>query len=309
MDIASSIFDLIGNTPLVELGNYQRNHGLKARVVGKLERNNPAGSVKDRVAKSMIEDAMAQGRLTKESVIIEPTSGNTGVGLAAIAASLGIRIIIVMPESMSAERRNLMRAYGAELVLTEASKGMAGSVAKAEELAAQIPGSLLTGQFVNPANPAAHAATTGPEIWQQTDGQVDIVVAGIGTGGTITGLSRYLKEQNPNVQVVGVEPAGSPLLTEGVAGPHDLQGIGANFVPQVLDITSYDEVVTITDEEAYEAGRELATTEGLLVGITSGAAAAAARKLAERPENEGKLIVAILPDTGERYLSTKMFGF
>ena len=293
----------------MELTNYEKNHGLKATIVGKLERNNPAGSVKDRVAKFMIDDAIAQGKLDAETVIIEPTSGNTGVGLAAIAAAMGNRIIIVMPESMSVERRNLMRAYGAELVLTDASKGMSGSVAKAEELAAQIPNSLLTGQFVNPANPAAHEATTGPEIWEQTEGAVDIVVAGVGTGGTVTGVSRYLKSKNPNIQVVAVEPARSPLLTEGKAGPHGLQGIGANFVPQVLDQTAYDEVIAIQDEDAFEAGRELAAKEGLLVGITSGAAVAAARVLAERPENQGKLIVAILPDTGERYLSTAMFGF
>ena len=309
MAIAKNLTELIGNTPLVELTNYEKNHGLKATIVGKLERNNPAGSVKDRVAKFMIDDAIAQGKLDAETVIIEPTSGNTGVGLAAIAAAMGNRIIIVMPESMSVERRNLMRAYGAELVLTDASKGMSGSVAKAEELAAQIPNSLLTGQFVNPANPAAHEATTGPEIWEQTEGAVDIVVAGVGTGGTVTGVSRYLKSKNPNIQVVAVEPARSPLLTEGKAGPHGLQGIGANFVPQVLYQTAYDEVIAIQDEDAFEAGRELAAKEGLLVGITSGAAVAAARVLAERPENQGKLIVAILPDTGERYLSTAMFGF
>ena len=309
MAIAKNLTELIGNTPLVELTNYEKNHGLKATIVGKLERNNPAGSVKDRVAKFMIDDAIAQGKLDAETVIIEPTSGNTGVGLAAIAAAMGNRIIIVMPESMSVERRNPMRAYGAELVLTDASKGMSGSVAKAEELAAQIPNSLLTGQFVNPANPAAHEATTGPEIWEQTEGAVDIVVAGVGTGGTVTGVSRYLKSKNPNIQVVAVEPARSPLLTEGKAGPHGLQGIGANFVPQVLDQTAYDEVIAIQDEDAFEAGRELAAKEGLLVGITSGAAVAAARVLAERPENQGKLIVAILPDTGERYLSTAMFGF
>ena len=309
MAIAKNLTELIGNTPLVELTNYEKNHGLKATIVGKLERNNPAGSVKDRVAKFMIDDAIDQGKLDAETVIIEPTSGNTGVGLAAIAAAMGNRIIIVMPESMSVERRNLMRAYGAELVLTDASKGMSGSVAKAEELAAQIPNSLLTGQFVNPANPAAHEATTGPEIWEQTEGAVDIVVAGVGTGGTVTGVSRYLKSKNPNIQVVAVEPARSPLLTEGKAGPHGLQGIGANFVPQVLDQTAYDEVIAIQDEDAFEAGRELAAKEGLLVGITSGAAVAAARVLAERPENQGKLIVAILPDTGERYLSTAMFGF
>lgn len=309
MAIAKNLTELIGNTPLVELSNYEKNHGLKATIAGKLERNNPAGSIKDRVAKSMIDDAIAQGKLDADTVIIEPTSGNTGVGLAAIAAALGNRIIIVMPESMSVERRNLMRAYGAELVLTDAAKGMSGSVAKAEELAAQIPNSLLAGQFVNPANPAAHEATTGPEIWEQTEGAVDIVVAGVGTGGTVTGVSRYLKAKNPAIQVVAVEPARSPLLTEGKVGPHGLQGIGANFVPQVLDRASYDEVIAIEDEEAFEAGRELAAKDGLLVGITSGAAVAAARKLAERPENEGKLIVAILPDTGERYLSTAMFGF
>ena len=309
MEIYSNITEVIGHTPLVELGNYMRNHGLKARIVGKLERSNPAGSIKDRAAKFMIDDAAQRGVLTKDTVIIEPTSGNTGVGLAAIAASMGIRIIIVMPETMSAERRNLMKAYGAELVLTEGSKGMAGAVAKAEELAAEIPHSLLTGQFVNPANAAAHEKTTGPEIWEDTDGQVDIVVAGVGTGGTITGLSHYLKAKNPQIQVVAVEPAGSPLLSEGHAGAHGLQGIGANFVPELLDTQAYDEVVTVGDEEAYEAGRELAVKEGLLVGITSGAAVVAAAKLAQRPENEGKLIVTILPDTGERYLSTAMFGF
>ena len=307
MTIFKSVAELIGNTPLVELANYEKNHELKATIVGKVEFVNPAGSVKDRIAKAMIDDAVASGRLDENTVIIEPTSGNTGIGLAALAAARGNRIIIAMPETMSIERRNLMKAYGAELVLTDGSKGMAGAIERANELAAEIENSIIPGQFVNPANPAIHEATTGPEIWEATDGKVDIFVAGVGTGGTLSGAGKYLKAQNPGVQVVAVEPAGSPVLSKGTAGPHKIQGIGAGFVPDTLDTEIYDEVITIENEEAFEAGRELAGNEGLLVGISSGAAVAAARKLAERPENEGKLIVAILPDTGERYLSTAMF--
>lgn len=309
MTIYTSVAQLIGNTPLLELGNYEKSHGLKARIVGKVEFVNPAGSIKDRVAKSMIEAAAADGLLGPGAVIIEATSGNTGIGLCALAAARGYRCIIVMPETMSVERRNLMRAYGAEVVLTEGAKGMAGSIAKAEELAREIPDSFIPSQFTNPANPAAHVATTGPEIWEATDGKVDILVAGVGTGGTISGTGAYLKEKSPQIKVVGVEPAGSPVLTEGRSGAHGLQGIGAGFVPEIFDTEICDEILTIEDEEAYAAGRELAAKEGLLVGITSGAAVAAAAKLAQRPENEGKTIVAILPDTGERYLTTEMFGF
>lgn len=308
MNIHKSIAELIGGTPLVELTAFERNRGLSARVVGKVEYFNPAGSVKDRVAASMLEAAEEASVLDGETVIIEPTSGNTGIGLAALAAVRGNRIIIVMPDTMSIERRNLMRAYGAELVLTDGAKGMAGAIEKAAQLAAETPNSFIPSQFGNPANPAAHRATTGPEIWEATDGKVDIFVAGVGTGGTVTGVGEYLKQQNPAVQVVAVEPAGSPVLSTGVAGKHGIQGIGAGFVPEVLDTSIYDEVMTIEDEEAFAAGRELAQHDGLLVGISSGAAAAAAAKLAQRPQNAGKLIVALLPDTGERYLTTAMFA-
>ena len=307
MGIYGSIVELIGNTPLMELHNFESNHGLKARVLAKLEYLNPAGSVKDRAAWSMIRDAEARGTLKPGGTIIEPTSGNTGIGLAAVAAARGYRVILTMPETMSVERRNLLRAYGAELVLTPGAKGMQGAVDKAEELHAQTPGSIIAGQFENPANARAHVETTGPEIWKDTDGKVDIFVAGIGTGGTITGVGRYLKEQNPAIRVVGVEPAASPLLSQGKAGPHGLQGIGANFVPRLLDQKIYDELITVREQDAYDAGAELAFGEGILVGITSGAAVWAAAQLAQRPENEGKTIVALLPDTGDRYLSTPMF--
>ena len=309
MSIHKSAIELIGNTPLVELTHYEQNHDLKATIAGKVEFFNPAGSVKDRIAKAMLDEAEAQGRLNAGTTLIEPTSGNTGIGLAAIAAARGLRLILTMPETMSIERRNLAKAYGAEIVLTEGSKGMKGAIAKAEELAAEIENSFIPSQFTNPANPAIHEATTGPEIWRDTEGKVDILVAGVGTGGTLTGTGRYLKAQNPNVKVVAVEPAGSPVLSEGRAGSHGIQGIGAGFVPDTLDTSVYDEVITIENEEAFEAGRELAAKDGLLVGISAGAATAAARKLAERPENEDKLIVAILPDTGERYLSTALFNY
>jgi len=309
MSIHKSIAELIGQTPLLELVNYERQHSLEATLVAKVEMVNPAGSIKDRVALAMIKDAEARGLIDDQTVFIEPTSGNTGIGLAALAAARGNRMIITMPETMSVERRNLMKAYGAEVVLTDGSKGMTGAIEKAEELAKSIDNSIIPGQFTNPANPAAHEATTGPEIWEATDGTVDIFVAGVGTGGTLTGAGRYLKSMNPDIQVIAVEPKGSPVLSEGHSGPHGLQGIGAGFVPATLDTTVYDEVNTIENEEAYEAGRELASKEGLLVGISSGAAVAAARKLAERPENAGKVIVVILPDSGERYLSTEMFNF
>lgn len=309
MSIHKSAIELIGNTPLVELTHYEQNHDLKATIAGKVEFFNPAGSVKDRIAKAMLDEAEAQGLLNDETTLIEPTSGNTGIGLAAIAAARGLRLILTMPETMSVERRNLARAYGAEIVLTEGSKGMKGAIAKANELAEEIENSFIPGQFVNPANPAIHEATTGPEIWRDTEGKVDIFVAGVGTGGTLTGAGRYLKAQNPDVKVVAVEPAGSPVLSTGTPGGHKIQGIGAGFVPDTLDTSIYDEIITIEDEEAFEAGRELAAKDGLLVGISAGAATAAARKLAERPENEGKLIVAILPDTGERYLSTALFNY
>ena len=306
--IYTSVDQLIGRTPLLELTHIEAAEGLKARVLAKLEYLNPAGSVKDRVAKAMIDDAEAKGKLKPGSVIIEPTSGNTGIGLASVAAARGYRVIIVMPDTMSMERRMLMKAYGAELVLTEGAKGMAGAIAKADELAAQTPGSFVAGQFVNPANPAAHRATTGPEIWEDTDGQVDIFVAGAGTGGTVTGVGGYLKEKKPGVKIVAVEPADSPVLSGGKAGPHKLQGIGAGFVPEVLDTTVYDEIMTITTEQAFEAGRAMGRKEGVLVGISSGAALHAAIEQAKRPENAGKTIVVLLPDTGDRYLSTPMFA-
>ena len=306
--IFTSADQLIGHTPLLELTRLERSEQAGARVLAKLEFFNPAGSVKDRVAKAMLDDAEAGGRLGPDSVIIEPTSGNTGIGLAAVAAARGYRVIIVMPETMSVERRQLMRAYGAELVLTEGAGGMAGAIAKAEELAREIPHSFVPGQFVNPANPAAHRASTGPEIWEDTGGQVDIFVAGVGTGGTITGVGEYLKEQNPGVKVVAVEPAASPLLSAGKAGPHGLQGIGANFVPEVLNTAIYDEVIPVAEDDAYAAGRMLGRTEGVLAGVSSGAALWAAIQLAKRPENKGRTIVVLLPDTGDRYLSTEMFG-
>ena len=306
--IYTSAEQLIGHTPLLEITHIEAAQGLKARVLAKLEYFNPAGSVKDRVAKAMIDDAEAKGKLKPGSVIIEPTSGNTGIGLASVAAARGYRVIIVMPDTMSMERRLLMKAYGAELVLTEGAKGMAGAIAKADELAAEIPNSFVAGQFVNPANPAAHRATTGPEIWEDTDGQVDIFVAGAGTGGTVTGVGGYLKEKKPGVKIVAVEPADSPVLSGGKAGPHKLQGIGAGFVPEVLDTTVYDEIMTITTEQAFEAGRAMGRKEGVLVGISSGAALHAAIEQAKRPENAGKTIVVLLPDTGDRYLSTPMFA-
>ena len=306
--IFTSADQLIGKTPLLELVHIEKAEGLEAKVLGKLEYFNPAGSVKDRIAKAMIDDAEQKGLLKPGSVIIEPTSGNTGIGLASVAAARGYRIIIVMPETMSVERRQLMKAYGAELVLTDGSKGMKGAIAKAEELAKEIPGGFIPGQFVNPANPAAHEATTGPEIWQDTDGQVDIFVAGVGTGGTVTGVGRYLKQQNPAVKVVAVEPASSPVLSEGHAGPHKIQGIGAGFVPDVLDTGVYDEIIPVTNEDAFATGKRIGHAEGVLVGISSGAAVTAAIQLAKRPENKGKTIVALLPDTGDRYLSTPLFA-
>ena len=302
------ITDLIGGTPLLKLTNYVKDNGLQADIYGKLEYFNPAGSVKDRIAKAMIDDAEAKGLLTPDSVIIEPTSGNTGIGLSAVAASRGYRIILTMPETMSVERRNLLKAYGAELVLTEGSKGMKGAIAKADELAREIPDAFIPGQFVNPANPAVHKATTGPEIWTDTDGKVDIFVAGVGTGGTITGVGEYLKEQNPAVQVVAVEPAGSPVLSKGTAGSHKIQGIGAGFVPDVLNTAVYDEVIAVENEDAFAGGKLVGRKEGVLVGISSGAAVWAAIQLAKRPENKGKTIVALLPDTGDRYLSTPLFA-
>lgn len=307
MKIYSNITELIGGTPLLELTNYERKNGLKATILAKLEYFNPAGSVKDRIAQAMIDAAEASGALKPDSVIIEPTSGNTGIGLAAVAASRGYRIILTMPETMSVERRNLLKAYGAELVLTDGALGMKGAIAKAEELAAGLPNSFIPGQFVNPANPEAHIRTTGPEIWNDTDGRVDIFVAGIGTGGTITGVGKYLKSRNPEINIVAVEPSASPVLTQGTAGPHKIQGIGAGFVPDTLDTSVYDEVITVTNEDAFATGKELARTDGVLTGISSGAALWAATKLAERPENAGKTIVVLLPDTGDRYLSTPLF--
>ena len=308
MRLYKSVEELIGGTPLLELCNLERSEGLEARIAAKLEYLNPAGSAKDRVAKAMIEDAEAKGKLKKGSVIIEPTSGNTGIGLACVAAARGYKAIIVMPDTMSVERIMTMKAYGTEVVLTDGKKGMQGSIDKAEELAKEIPNAIIAGQFVNPANPMAHEKTTGPEIWEDTDGKVDIFVAGVGTGGTITGVGHYLKQQNPDVKVVAVEPASSPLLSEGKSGPHGLQGIGANFVPAVLDRNVYDEIITVTEEEAYEYGRKMGAQEGILVGISSGAALKAGVELAKRPENKGKLIVVLLPDTGDRYLSTPLFS-
>lgn len=308
MKTFEKITDLIGGTPLLELKNYEKENNLSATILAKLEYFNPAGSVKDRIAKAMIDDAEAKGLLNSESVIIEPTSGNTGIGLAAVAASRGYRIILTMPETMSIERRNLLRAYGAELVLTEGVKGMKGAIAKAQELASEIPHSFIPSQFTNTANPTAHRNSTGPEIWEDTDGKVNIFVAGVGTGGTVSGVGEYLKEQNPDVRVVAVEPASSPVLSKGTPGPHKIQGIGAGFVPDTLDTEIYDEVIAVENEDAFETGRILAKKEGVLVGISSGAAVFAATQLAKRPENKGKIIVALLPDTGERYLSTPMFS-
>ena len=306
--VYTSADQLVGKTPLLELVHIEKAEGLETKVLGKLEYFNPAGSVKDRIAKAMIDDAEQKGLLKDGSVIIEPTSGNTGIGLASVAAARGYRIIIVMPETMSVERRQLMKAYGAELVLTEGAKGMKGAIAKADELAKEIPGSFIPGQFVNPANPAVHKATTGPEIWEDTDGKVDIFVAGVGTGGTVTGVGEYLKSQNPNVKVVAVEPASSPVLSKGVAGSHKIQGIGAGFVPDVLDTKVYDEIIPVENEDAFATGKLIGKKEGVLVGISSGAAVWAAIQLAKRPENKGKTIVALLPDTGDRYLSTPLFA-
>ena len=306
--IYTSADQLIGKTPLLELVHLEKELGLEAKILAKLEYFNPAGSVKDRIAKAMIDDAEEKGLLKPGSVIIEPTSGNTGIGLASVAAARGYRIIIVMPETMSVERRQLMKAYGAELVLTEGAKGMKGAIAKADELAKEIPGSFIPGQFVNPANPAVHRETTGPEIWEDTDGKVDIFVAGVGTGGTVTGVGEYLKSQNPNVKVVAVEPAGSPVLSKGTPGAHKIQGIGAGFVPAVLNTGVYDEIIAVENEDAFATGKKIGKSEGVLVGISSGAAVFAAIELAKRPENKGKTIVALLPDTGDRYLSTPLFA-
>ncbi len=308
MKVYESVDQLVGHTPLLELKRVEEAHGVSARILGKLEYYNPAGSIKDRIAKAMIDDAEAAGILKPGATIIEPTSGNTGIGLASIAAARGYQLILTMPETMSVERRNLIKAYGAKIVLTDGAKGMTGAIEKANELAAEIEGSFIPGQFINPANPAIHKATTGPEIWQDTDGTVDILVAGVGTGGTLTGIGQYLKEQNPEVKLVAVEPSDSPVLSEGRAGSHKIQGIGAGFVPEVLDTTLYDEVITVESDDAFAIGREIGREEGVLVGISSGAAVWAALELAKRPENEGKTIVAILPDTGERYLSTPMFA-
>lgn len=308
MAIYKSILDLVGGTPLVELTQFEKENDLKATVLAKLEYFNPAGSVKDRIAKAIVEDAEKSGKLQPGGTIIEPTSGNTGIGLAAVAAAKKYRLIITMPETMSVERRQLMKAYGAELVLTEGAKGMKGAIAKADELAKELPNSFIPGQFVNPANPAVHKATTGPEIWEDTDGNVDIFVAGVGTGGTVTGTGEYLKSQNPNVKVVAVEPASSPVLSQGHAGAHKIQGIGAGFVPDVLDTKIYDEIITVENDDAFATGRLIGKHEGVLVGISSGAAVWAAIELAKRPENKGKTIVALLPDTGDRYLSTPLFA-
>ena len=308
MKIYEQMTDLIGSTPLVKVKNYSKKRNLEATILAKVEFFNPAGSVKDRIAKAMIDDAEAKGLLKPNSVIIEPTSGNTGIGLASVAASRGYKVILTMPETMSVERRNLLKAYGAQLVLTDGAKGMKGAIAKAEELAAQTPDSFIPSQFTNPANPAAHRNSTGPEIWNDTDGKVDIFVAGVGTGGTITGVGEYLKSKNPNVRVVAVEPATSPVLSKGVSGPHKIQGIGAGFVPDTLNTAVYDEVIPVTNEDAFATGKALAHEDGMLVGISSGAAVYAATVLAQRPENKGKTIVALLPDTGDRYLSTPMFA-
>ena len=305
--IYNSVLDLVGGTPIMELHNYMKNFDINGRILAKLEYFNPAGSAKDRVAKQMISDAESSGKLKKGSTIIEPTSGNTGIGLASAAASLGYKCVLVMPDSMSVERINLLKAYGAEVVLSEGAKGMAGAVAKADELAKNIPGSFIAGQFENPSNPKAHYLTTGPEIWADTDGKIDIFVATVGTGGTLTGTAKYLKEKNPNIKIVAVEPASSPLLSEGKAGPHKIQGIGANFVPEILDTDLYDEVLTVTDDDAYKAANAIAKLEGILVGISSGAAVSAAAKIGKRPENAGKNIVAVLPDSGDRYMSSGVF--
>ena len=306
--VYTSITQLIGGTPLVELKNYEAENKLEAKILAKLEYFNPAGSVKDRIAKAMLDDAEAKGLLKPGATIIEPTSGNTGIGLASVAAARGYKIILTMPETMSVERRNLLKAYGAELVLTDGAKGMKGAIAKAQELAESTPGSFIPGQFTNPANPAVHRATTGPEIWADTDGKVDIFVAGVGTGGTLTGVGEYLKAQNPNVKIVAVEPAGSPVLSKGVAGPHKIQGIGAGFVPDTLNTKIYDEIIPVENEDAFTTGRVIARKEGVLIGISSGAAVYAATVLAKRPENKGKTLVALLPDTGDRYLSTPLFS-
>ena len=308
MKVYQKITDLIGGTPLLELGNYEKKYSLEAKILAKLEYFNPAGSVKDRIARAMLDEAEASGALKPGSILIEPTSGNTGIGLAAVAASRGYEVILTMPETMSVERRNLLKAYGVKLVLTDGAKGMNGAIAKAKELAAQTPNSFIPSQFTNAANPEAHRRTTGPEIWQDTDGTVDIFVAGVGTGGTITGVGEYLKEQNPKVQVIAVEPAGSPVLSKGVAGPHKIQGIGAGFVPETLNTKVYDEVIPVENDAAFATGREIARSEGVLVGISSGAALYAATELAKHPENKGKTIVVLMPDTGDRYLSTPMFA-
>lgn len=308
MAIYKNVTELVGNTPLMELSNFEKANDLEAVLLAKLEYFNPAGSVKDRIAKEIIEDALSKGILTKDSVIIEPTSGNTGIGLSSIAASLGIRIIITMPETMSVERRNLMKAYGAELVLTDGAKGMKGAIEKAEELVKEIPGSFIPGQFVNALNPQAHRKNTGPEIWEDTEGKIDLFVAGVGTGGTVTGVGEYLKSKNPEIKIVAVEPASSPVLSEGTAGAHKIQGIGAGFVPDVLNTDIYDEIIKVENEDAFATGREIGRREGILVGISSGAAVWAAAQLARRPENKGKTIVVLLPDTGDRYLSTPMFS-
>ncbi|MEE3468114.1 MAG: cysteine synthase A [Eubacterium sp.] len=307
MAINKSITDLVGNTPVLELTNYEKKNGLEATIIAKLEAFNPAGSVKDRIAKKILLDAFESGKINKDSVIIEPTSGNTGIGLSAIAAALGIRIIITMPETMSVERRNMMKAYGAELVLTDGAQGMKGAIAKAEELAKELPGGFIPGQFVNQLNPQAHLETTGPEIWEQTDGKVDIFVAGVGTGGTLTGVGKYLKGKNPDIKVIAVEPASSPVLSKGESGAHKIQGIGAGFVPDTLDTGVYDEIITVENEDAFKTGGEVVKTDGVFTGISAGAALWAATQVAKRPENKGKNIVVIFPDTGDRYLSTPLF--